>query len=47
MDDTYENIEQYNPNNDLKIFIEFVLVNDTTLVSDNPLHFRNNLLERI
>ena len=23
MDDTYENIEQYNPNNDLKIFIEF------------------------
>ena len=24
-----------------------VLVNDTTIVSDNPLHFRHNLLERI
>ena len=44
-------------NIDLKSFIRLCkkcsakpysfLVNDATLASDNPLHFRNNLLERI
>ena len=58
MDDTYKNIEEYNPNKKRKVVIVFddmipdIISNEKlnpigTLSLDNPLHFRKNLSERI